>query len=82
MTDASPSPQGTSLVTKLKIGAAVIGVILLIIIFAQNTAAVETRFLFVTVTMPRVVLLMVTLAIGFVLGAISGAALMRGKRKS
>ena len=36
-------------------------VVLAIIVIFQNTQAVETKLLFVTVTMPRALLLMVTL---------------------
>ena len=46
-------------------------VVLAIIVIFQNTQAVETKLLFVTVTMPRALLLMVAflvgLAVGFVL---------------
>ena len=47
---------------------ALVGVVVL-----QNTAAVETRLLFTTVTMPRAVLLFVTLSIGVVCGWFLGA---------
>lgn len=50
-----------------------------IIIIIQNTAAVETRLLFITVTMPRAVLLMLVLAVGFVLGLLF--ALMSKRKK-
>lgn len=46
-------------------------VVLLVIIIFQNTEAVETRLLFVTVTMPRALLLFVHLALGYVLGIIT-----------
>ncbi len=39
-----------------------------VIIVRQNTAAVETRILSVTVAMPRAVLLWSSLLVGFVLG--------------
>lgn len=42
--------------------------LLLIIIVLQNTAAVETRILFATVSMPRALLLAIALLVGFLLG--------------
>ncbi len=42
--------------------------LLLIIIVLQNTAAVETKILFATVSMPRALLLAVALLVGFLLG--------------
>ena len=38
------------------------------IIILQNTAPVETRFLFLSITMPRAILLIGTTLIGFALG--------------
>jgi len=43
-------------------------VVLAIIIIVQNTSAVETRVLFVTVTMPRALLLLITFLIGVAVG--------------
>ena len=51
------------------IGVTIIGVLILIVIL-QNTEAVETRIVFVSVTTPRVVLLAVSLLVGFWLGVI------------
>jgi len=55
--------------------ARVIGVaaaaILVIVIVLQNTQAVDTKLLFITITMPRAVLLFVTLLAGFVLGVVA-----------
>ena len=42
-----------------------------IITILQNTEAVETKLLFVTVTMPRALLLIVTLMTGFILGLLA-----------
>lgn len=39
-----------------------------IIVILQNTEPVETRLLFATVSMPRAVLLLLVLALGFLLG--------------
>jgi uncharacterized integral membrane protein len=41
-----------------------------VIIILQNTAPVETKILFLTITMPRAILLMGTTLIGFALGVL------------
>ena len=46
-------------------------VVLAVTLLVQNTAAVSTKLLFVTVTMPRAVLLLVTLGLGFVCGLVA-----------
>jgi putative membrane protein len=55
---------------KAKLIIAIVLAVLCLIIVLQNTASVETRFLFVTITMPRAVLLLSTAAIGFALGVL------------
>ena len=50
-----------------------------LIVVLQNTASVETKILFVTIIMPRAILLMITLLIGFVLGIF--ASLLRVSKK-
>ncbi len=60
-----------------KLVAIAIVVILAIVVVMQNTQSVETRLLFVTVEMPRAVLLFVTLAIGFVVGVLVGGKIVR-----
>jgi uncharacterized integral membrane protein len=51
------------------ITAIVLGVIAAIVAF-QNLEPVNTRLLFVTVTMPRILILLIMLGIGFVLGVV------------
>lgn len=51
-----------------KLMAGFILVVLFIIVVLQNTTPVETRLLFITLTMPRAVLLLITLLIGIALG--------------
>jgi len=41
-----------------------------VIIILQNTTPVETKLLFLTITMPRAILLMGTTLIGFALGVL------------
>jgi uncharacterized integral membrane protein len=55
----------------------VIIAVLAIIVAAQNTQAVETRLLFVTVIMPRAVLPFMTLLVGFVLGVLAAGWILR-----
>ena len=60
-----------------KLIIAAIIAILVIIVVLQNTQAVETKLLFMEVSMPRAMLLIVTLLIGFVLGLIAASAIRR-----
>ncbi len=55
---------------KTKLIVALLVAILTLIVVLQNTEAVQTRLLFVTVTMPRVLLLFLMLVIGFILGVV------------
>jgi len=57
--------------SRWKLAAVAIVAILAIIVVAQNTQAVETKLLFVTVIMPRAILLLITLLVGFVLGVLA-----------
>lgn len=54
-----------------------VGVLALVVLVIglQNTQQVDTRLLFVTVTMPRALLLLVTAALGFVAGVIFAASI-------
>jgi len=65
------------MVSQARIIIAIVIAILALIIVLQNTQAVETKLLLVTVTMPRAVLLFVTLLVGFVLGLITATWLSR-----
>ena len=68
--------------TKLKVVVlAVVGLLVLIVVL-QNTEAVETKILFVSVTMPRAVLLFGTLLVGFALGVLTGGRIGRKPRQS
>jgi putative membrane protein len=46
----------------------IIIIIIIIIILLQNRAPIETKILFMTLTMPRAVLLFITMLVGFALG--------------
>lgn len=55
-------------------------VVLGLIIVLQNTESVRTQILFITIAMPRAILLIVTLAIGFGLGLLT-AFVQRHRRR-
>jgi uncharacterized integral membrane protein len=65
--------------------AKVIGIILVsilaLIVFLQNTESVETRLLFMTVTMPRVLLLILTFITGFIVGLVTASYILRKSHK-
>jgi len=50
--------------------------LLALILILQNTTAVETKLLFMTITMPRALLLLVTFLVGFTAGLITMSVLM------
>jgi uncharacterized integral membrane protein len=58
------------------ISALVLVVVILIVIF-QNSAPVETRLLFVTITMPRAALLGITMLIGVAIGILVALGMSR-----
>ena len=64
---------------RIKLIGAFTAVILIFIVILQNTQSVETRFLFLTVTMPNAILIGVTLLIGVAAGIII-ALTLSGKR--
>jgi uncharacterized integral membrane protein len=47
--------------------------VLTIVVVLQNTETVETKLLFMTIAMPRALLLLITLASGVVIGLVLGA---------
>ncbi|MHC4068607.1 MAG: LapA family protein [Planctomycetota bacterium] len=49
--------------------------LLTLILILQNTTAVETKVLFMTITMPRALLLLVTFLVGFIAGLITMSVL-------
>lgn len=61
-----------------KIAVVTAAVIVVAVLVFQNTEPTRTRILFATITMPRAVLLVVMLAIGFALGVLTAARLRTG----
>jgi putative membrane protein len=53
---------------RAKLIAALVLVAVVLVIVFQNIQPVETKFLFVTVTMPRAALLSITMLIGIAIG--------------
>jgi uncharacterized integral membrane protein len=58
---------------KVKLITIAIVAVLTVIIVFQNTDAVDTKILFLTITMPRAALLFGTLVIGFVIGLLTAS---------
>jgi uncharacterized integral membrane protein len=63
--------------TRTKLIIAGILALLVLIVILQNTAAVETKILFITLTMPRAVLLIGTTLVGFILGVLAAFRLAK-----
>lgn len=63
--------------TRIKTFSIALAAVLIIIVIAQNTQEVQTHVLWMRVTMPRAVLLIVTLVLGFGLGTLFGGRLRR-----
>jgi lipopolysaccharide assembly protein A len=57
-------------VKKIKTFFIVVVTLLILIVIFQNTQAVQTKLLFQTVTMPKALLIIISLLIGFALGVI------------
>lgn len=56
---------------KWKLAATIVIGLVAVVVVLQNTQAVETRLLFLTVTLPNAALLFGTLIIGFAIGVIT-----------
>jgi uncharacterized integral membrane protein len=67
---------------KLKLIILLVLAALAIVLMLQNTQAVDTRLFFVTVTMPRAALLMLTLLTGFICGILAVIAVRQKRRNA
>lgn len=56
--------------SRIKLIAGGILVLLVAVVCLQNTETVDTRLLFITVSMPRIVLLAVSFLVGLIVGGI------------
>ena len=66
---------------KLKLFAALVLIVLVLIVVFQNTEPVETRLLFITVTMPRAALLAIAMLIGVAAGILVSLSLAKRRSK-
>lgn len=66
---------------KVRLALAALAALILIILILQNTEDVETRILFVTVVMPRAVLIAITALFGFVIGVLAAVLYSRKKER-
>ena len=55
--------------------------LLSLIVFIQNRQAIDTKLLFVTITMPLTLLLILTFIMGSILGLVIAGYVLRGPRK-
>ncbi len=68
-------------IDKVKIVGIAIIVLMVVIVVLQNTQAVETKLLFLTVTMPNAALLFGTLIIGFAIGVLTAGHVVPGAKR-
>lgn len=66
---------------KFKLYTALTLILLLLIVILQNASPVETKLLFVTITLPRAALLGFTLLIGIASGMLLALSLTKRKSK-
>jgi uncharacterized integral membrane protein len=66
----------------VKIILIILALSLVVVVALQNKQQVETKILFTTIAMPRVLLLLSTLALGFFIGLITASLLRRKSSKS
>ena len=71
--------EGSVTMRRYKLYVSALALVLLVIVILQNTAAVETRILFFTLSMPRALLLALATLVGFILGLIAAGRSMRKK---
>ena len=66
---------------KLKIVAIAVLALVVVIVVLQNTQAVETKLLFLTVTLPNAALLFGTLIIGFAIGVLTAGHIVSSAKR-
>jgi uncharacterized integral membrane protein len=66
----------------IKIILITVVVSLAVVVALQNRQQVETKFLFTSITMPRMLLILSTLVLGFLIGLITAGLLRRKSDKS
>ena len=68
-------------INKLKIVGIAVIVLIVLIVVLQNTQDVETKLLFLTVTMPNAALLFGTLIIGFAIGVLTAGHIVSSAKR-
>lgn len=66
---------------KLKIIAIAVLALVVVVVVLQNTQAVETKLLFLTVTLPNAALLFGTLIIGFAIGVLTAGHIVSSAKR-
>jgi putative membrane protein len=66
---------------KLKLIAIGVLALLVLVVVLQNTQAVETKLLFVTLTLPNAALLFGTLIIGFAIGVLTAGHIVSSAKR-
>ena len=66
---------------KVKIVAIAVLALVVVIMVLQNTQAVETKLLFLTVTLPNAALLFGTLIIGFAIGVLTAGHIVSNAKR-
>ena len=74
-----PMLKGT--LNKLKIVGIAVIMLLAVVMVLQNTQAVETKLLFLTVTMPNAALLFGTMIIGFAIGVLTAGHIVSAAKR-
>jgi uncharacterized integral membrane protein len=69
-------------INKLKIVGIAVIVLIVLIVVLQNTQSVETKLLFLTVTMPNAALLFGTLIIGFAIGVLTAGHIVSTAKRA
>lgn len=81
MMNAAESRQGMSLGMRIKIIVSAVLLVLMLIVVFQNTESVTTHVLLAEFTMPRALLLLLMLGIGFAAGVLLTGVVYRRRRK-
>lgn len=68
-------------INKMKIVAIAVIALVVVIVVLQNTQAVETKLLFLKVTMPNAALMFGTLVIGFAIGVLTAGHIVSSAKR-
>lgn len=68
-------------INKLKIVGIAAIVVIVVVVVLQNTQVVDTKLLFLTVTMPNAALLFGTLIIGFAIGVLTAGHIVSSAKR-